>query len=65
MNNINEIYLLAVIGAGEGGLPILQKARELNYVRTLAFGQADSLAKELADEFVVCDINDIERIVAI
>lgn len=65
MKNVKEIYLLAVIGAGEGGFPILQKARELDYVRTLAFGQADSLAKDLADEFVVCDINDRERIVAI
>ncbi len=65
MENVKKTYLLAVIGAGEGGFPILYKARELDYVRTLAFGQADSLAKELADEFVVCDINDIERIVAI
>ena len=65
MKKIKKNYLLAVIGAGEGGFPILQKARDLDYVHTLAFGQADSLAKDLADDFVVCDINDRDRIVAI
>ena len=68
MNLINDNMsplLLAVIGAGEGGIPILQKAQELDYVRSLAFGQSDSLAKGLADEFIECDINDVDKIVAI
>lgn len=47
--------ILAVIGAGEGALPILQKAKELNVI-TLAFGQSDSLAREYADIFVEADI---------
>ena len=60
----NQEKLLAVIGAGEGGYPILDKAKELPYVRTLAFGQDGSLAMHLADEFVVCDINDIDYVVS-
>ena len=51
--------ILAVIGAGEGALPILQKAKEIN-VTTLAFGHADSLAKEYADIFVEADIFDFD-----
>lgn len=51
--------ILAVIGAGEGALPILQKAKEIN-VTTLAFGQSDSLAREYADIFVEADIFDFE-----
>lgn len=61
----NKPLVLAVIGAGEGGCPILQKAKELEYVRTLAFGQAGSLAIDLADEFVECDINDIDYVVSV
>ena len=57
--------LLAVIGAGEGGYPILEKALKLPYVKTLAFGQAGSLAMELADEFVEIDINDIDKVVSV
>lgn len=61
---INSV-VLAVIGAGEGAIPILKKARVLDYVTTLAFGQSDSLAKDMADCFVECDIFDIERIISI
>lgn len=61
----NNPLLLAVIGAGEGGVPILKKAKELKYVRTLAFGQAGSLAKDLADEFVECDINNIDYVLSV
>lgn len=53
--------IIAVIGAGEGALPILQKAREIN-VTTLAFGHADSLAKDYANIFVEADIFDFEFI---
>lgn len=56
-------FLLAVIGAGEGGLPILQKAKELDYVKTLAFGQADSMGRNLADIFVEANIFNIDHIV--
>ena len=56
--------ILAVIGAGEGALPILKKAKQLDYVTTLAFGQSDSLAKQYADIFVECDIFDIDRIIS-
>lgn len=54
---------LAVIGAGEGGMPILEKARTLDYVRTLVFGMADSIGRRLADEFVELDIHEIDKIV--
>jgi len=64
-NKRNKPYLLAVIGAGEGGRPILHKAQELCYIRTIAFGQEGSLAKDLADDFVICDINDVDHIVAL
>lgn len=60
---IKECYLLAVIGAGEGGLPILEKAKELDYVRTLAFGMADSMGRGLADVFVETDVSNIEYVV--
>ncbi len=59
---INKM-ILAVIGAGEGALPILQRAQNLDYVTTLAFGQEDSLAKDFADIFVVADIFNIEFII--
>ena len=59
----DKTYLLAVIGAGEGGLPILKKAKELDYVKTVAFGHGDSLGKEYADYFVDVDIFDIDKIV--
>lgn len=66
MEQIPErLYLLGVIGAGEGGYPILKKAKEMPFVKTLAFGQAGSIAKDHADFFVECDINDISYIVKV
>lgn len=56
--------ILAVIGAGEGALPILERAKTLNYVTTLAFGQEDSLARNSADIFIISDIFDTEFIIA-
>lgn len=56
--------ILAVIGAGEGALPILKRAKTLDYVTTLAFGQEDSLCKDLADIFVTSNIFDIEFVVS-
>ena len=53
MNKIQVI--LAVIGAGEGALPIVKKAKEMN-VQTLAFGHIDSIAREFIDIFVESDI---------
>lgn len=55
--------VLAVIGAGEGALPILHRAKDLDYVYTIAFGQEGSLASNLADLFVVSDIFDYDLIV--
>ena len=54
---------IAVIGAGLGALPILQKAREIN-VHTISFGHKDSLAKDLADIFIESDIFDYEFIIS-
>lgn len=55
--------VLATIGAGEGALPILDRAKKLDYVTTLAFGHNDSLAKHLADIFIEADIFNTEFIV--
>jgi len=55
---------LVVIGAGEGALPILEKAKEIN-IRTLAFGHADSLAKDYADVFVESDIFDYDYLITV
>lgn len=57
--------IVAVIGAGEGALPILSRARTLDYVTTIAFGQEGSIAQGLADKFVACDIFDIDFIVSV
>lgn len=43
--------VLAVIGAGEGALPIITKAKEMG-VTTIAYGRNDSLAKDQVDVFV-------------
>lgn len=56
--------ILAVIGAGEGALPILKRAKTLDYVTTLAFGQENSLCKDLADIFVTSNIFYIEFVVS-
>ena len=62
MNKIQVV--LAVIGAGEGALPIVKKAKEMN-IQTLAFGQSDSIAREFIDIFVESDIFDINFILSI
>lgn len=54
---------LAVIGAGEGALPILQKAKEIN-VKTVAFGHKDSLAKDFANVFIEADIFDYDLLLS-
>jgi len=43
--------ILAIIGAGEGALPIITKAKEMG-ITTVAYGRNDSLAKDLVDIFV-------------
>ena len=43
--------VLAIIGAGEGALPIITKAKEMG-VTTVAYGRNDSLAKDQVDIFV-------------
>lgn len=42
---------IAIIGAGEGALPIINKAKEMG-VTTLAFARNDSVAKDMVDFFV-------------
>ena len=61
MNGSNPV--LAVIGAGEGALPILKKAKEIN-VRTIAFGHRDSLAKDWASIFIEADIFDYSLLIS-
>lgn len=50
--------VLAIIGAGEGSLPIIQKAKEMG-VETVAFGRSDSVAKDLVNVFVEENCFDI------
>lgn len=46
-----EKKVLAIIGVGEGALPIIQAAKEMG-VSTVAYGRLDSLAKDQVDTFV-------------
>lgn len=55
--------LLAVIGAGEGALPIVNKAKEMG-VTTVAFARNDSLAKDKFDIFIEENSFDIDFIVS-
>ena len=55
--------LLAIIGAGAGALPIIDKAKEMG-VSTLAFARNDSLAKDLVDVFIEENSFDIDFIVS-
>ena len=43
--------VLAIIGAGEGSLPIIKKAKEMG-IETVAFGRSDSIAKDIVNVFV-------------
>lgn len=43
--------MLAIIGAGEGALPIINKAKEMG-LTTIAYGRNDSLAKDQVDIFI-------------
>lgn len=52
---------LAIIGAGAGALPIIEKAKEMG-VTTVAFARNDSLAKDKVDVFVEENSFDIEFI---
>ena len=52
---------LAVIGAGEAAIPVINKAKSLN-IETIVFGQKGSLAEDLADIFIENDIFDKEGI---
>ena len=56
-----EQYLLAVIGAGEAALPIINKAKSIG-VKTLVFGQNGSLAQDISDIFIDNDIFDIDGV---
>ena len=50
--------VLAIIGAGEGSLPIIKKAREMG-IEIVAFGRSDSVAKDLVNVFVEENCFDI------
>lgn len=52
---------LAIIGAGEGALPIINKAKEMG-LTTVAYARNDSLAKDLVDIFVEENNFDIQFI---
>lgn len=46
-----KIDCLAIIGAGEAALPIINKAKSMN-IQTIAFGRNDSFAKNSVDIFI-------------
>lgn len=46
-----EQKIIAIIGAGEGALPIIKAAKEMG-VTVVAYGRNDSLAKDLVDVFI-------------
>lgn len=52
---------LAIIGAGAGALPIIEKAKEMG-VTTVAFARNDSIAKDKVDVFVEENSFDIDFI---
>ena len=56
--NFNQ-YILAIVGAGEAALPIINKAKEMN-IETLAFGRLDSIAKDQVNYFIEENNFDIE-----
>lgn len=51
--------ILAIIGAGEGALPIINKAKEMG-LTTLAFARNDSVAENLVDIFIEENSFDID-----
>jgi len=57
-----ENKIIAIIGAGEGALPIITKAKEMG-VKTLAFARNDSLAKDMVDIFIEENSFDIDFMV--
>lgn len=65
VNDKGEIIMektLAVVGAGIAAVPIVRKAKELG-IKTIGFGEFDSLAKDEFDLFVEKSIFDIEGLV--
>lgn len=56
-----EKKIIAIIGAGEGALPIIKAAKEMG-VTTVAYGRNDSLAKDQVDVFVEENNFDIHLI---
>lgn len=53
--------VLAIIGAGEGALPIVRAAKEMG-VTTVAYGRIDSLAKDQVDVFIEENNFDVQFI---
>ena len=52
-------YCLAIIGAGQAALPIIEKAKQMS-VTVLAFARLDSFAKELVDIFIEENSFDVD-----
>ena len=52
-------YLLAIIGAGQAALPIIEKATQMS-VKVLAFARLDSYAKEKVDIFIEENSFDVD-----
>ncbi|MBQ3190972.1 MAG: ATP-grasp domain-containing protein [Bacteroides sp] len=57
--NPNNHKIIAIVGAGEAAMPIINKAKELN-IETLAFGRLDSIAKEKVTYFIEENDFDID-----
>lgn len=51
--------VIAIIGAGEAAIPIINKIKELG-IKSLAFGRNDSIAKDMVDVFIEENSFDIQ-----
>lgn len=50
---------IAIVGVGEAAIPIAKKAKEMR-IKTIGFGEKDSLAQDLVDVFIEKSIFDID-----
>lgn len=57
--NTKRNDLLAIVGAGEAAMPIINKAKELG-IKTLAFGRLDSFAQHYVDFFIEENSFDVD-----
>ena len=55
-------HILAIVGIGEAGMPVINKSKEMG-IKTLGLGMGNSLGKDLVDIFEEVNIFDIDGMV--